>query len=178
MIVERLERADADRLVLGVPRDRAERVDVGDALAGAHRGGLARRVLRDADERLRLRDRFDRRVRVRLADALERFERDVAQHGDRLSPHVLVRVGGGERGKRCGIQQLRDGGAPNARVGVLASDLGDQLALVERQLLHERETDRGIGMLVPRLGAEPIEDRHTRSSLAERQLVSRRRGQR
>ena len=103
-----------------------------------------------------------------LAEAFEGLERDVAQHADglRLDLRVgLVTRDGGERGR---VHQLRDRRSPHARIGVLAGDLGEQIALLERDLLHEREADGGVGMLVTRLGAKPIENCHTRSSLTAR----------
>ena len=89
---------------------------------------------------------------------------------DRLRPHVLVRVVFRDRGERRRIHQLRDRGAPHARIGVLARDLGQQLALVERDLLHEGQADGGVGVFVTGLGAESIEQCHTRSSLAAASL--------
>src|SRR5262249_46604696 len=63
-------------------------------------------------------------------------------------------------GQGGGIHQLRHRGSPHAGIPVLARDLAQQLPLFERQLLNEREADRGVGVLVPRLRAKPIEDCH------------------
>ena len=102
-------------------------------------------------------ERVDRRDAFRFADALERLERDVAQHRRRLRPHALVRVVSRDRGQRRRIHQLGDRRAAHARVLVLARDLGEQLALVDRNLLDERQADRGVRVLVPGLRAETIE---------------------
>ena len=168
MILQRVKRHTADALVLGVAGNRSERVAVADADPRQRRprGRLARRVLGDADDGFRVLDRGDRRQALGLADPLERFERDIAQHGQRLRPHLLVGVGLRDRGERRRIHQLRDRGAPHPGIGVLARDLVQQLALVERQLLHELQPDRGVGILVTGVSAESIKQCHMRSSLA------------
>src|SRR5262249_57608818 len=79
--------------------------------------------------------------------------------------HLGVGFLAGEVGERQGIHQLPNRRSPHARVGVLARDLGQQIALLERNLLDEREPNGGVGMFVTRLGAKPIENCHTGSSL-------------
>ena len=165
VVLQRLERRAPHGLVLGMPRNRPEHVAVGHAGQRAQRRRFARRALRDDDERLGVDERVDGGEALRLAGAFERFERDVAQHGDRLRPHAFIRIVARHGGQRRRIHQLRDGGAAHARIGVLARDLGQQLPLVERNLLNEGQAHGGVGVFVTGLGAESIEQCHIRSSL-------------
>ena len=68
----------------------------------------------------------------------------------------------GERGR---IHQLGDRRAADPRVGIVARDLREQFALLERNLLDEAQADRGVDVLLTGLGAETIEQCHRRSSL-------------
>ena len=140
-------------------------MDIGDARQRGSRRRLARRILGHADQRLRVLDRRNRGEAVALAQPFERFERDVAQHGQRLRAHVLVAIGPGQRGERDRIHQLGHRRAPHPRIGVVASHLVQQIALVERNLLHELQPDRGVGILVTGVSAESIKQCHMRSSL-------------
>ncbi len=174
VILHALERGVPHVFLRRVPRDRAERVAVGDARQRGERGRLARGVLRDADERLRILDRRHGGVAVALAQPLEGLERDVAQHRHGLRAHLLVAVGPGHGGERDRVHQLGDGGAPDAGIGVFARHFAEQIALVHRDLLHELQANRGVGVLVTGVGTESIKQCHVRSSLtalSARQLV-------
>ena len=173
MILKPVVGGDAHRLVRRMARDRSERVLIAHAPQRPQRGRLARGVLGDAGERLAVRERIDRGAALRLAQPFERLERDVAQHVGGLRPDMFVRIVARDRCQGGRVHQLRHRGAPDAGVGVLAGDLGQQFALLERDLLHKGEADGGVGVLVPGLCAESIEQCHGALQPDARQLVTR-----
>ncbi len=160
MILHAVERRRAQRLERPVARNRPERPHVADARQRRPRHPLARRALGDDRQRFRVAERgqrLDGREALGLADALERLERDVAQHVDRLASHGFVAVVARDARQRRRIHQLRRRRAPHARLLVLARHHRELLALVDRQLGDKRQPHRGIGMLVTRLRFESVE---------------------
>ena len=165
VVVESLERRSSDRLVFRVPGDRPERVAVRHAFKRSKCGLFARSVLGDAAERLRIVDRRHACQAVARVQPFERFKRDITQHRERLCSHVLVGVGPGDAGERGRVHQFGDGGAPHTSVAVFACHFEQQIALVERELLHELQTGGRVRILVAGMSAESIKQCHTRSSL-------------
>jgi hypothetical protein len=155
-----LERRPADRLAGGVTRDRAERVRVARARQRAQRDDLAARGLGHLRQHPRIGDGIDGVEAVGLRRALERLERQVAQHLEGRAAHALVGIVAGDGAERRRLHQLGDGGAPYARILVLARDRGNRLAVVERQFGDKRQADGRVRMLVTGLGAESVEQRH------------------
>src|SRR4029077_8712884 len=118
--------------------------------------------------------RRDRRQAFGLPNAFESFDRDVAEHAGRLLAHGFVRVRLCHAGERGRIHQFGDRRTADPCVGILASDFGEQIALVERNLLDKAQSDGGVDVLLTGLGAESIEQCHSRSSLTRAgQLVTR-----
>ncbi len=87
----------------------------------------------------------------------------------RLGANMLVRIRLRHACERRRVHQLGDRRAPDARIGILSRHLQQQIAFVERKLLHELQARRGVGVLVTGMGAESIEQCHTRSSLTSLQ---------
>ena len=160
LILECVEGRPPHGFVVAVPRDRTEGMALGHPRHRALRARFARCALRDAHQRLHVSQRVDRGQALRFADAFERLERDVAEHANRLHPHALVDIVACDRGQHGRIHQLAHGRAPHTRIGILAGDFDQQIALVERSLLHEGEPNGGVGMLVTRLSAESIKQCH------------------
>ena len=73
-------------------RDRPEAVGVRDPRQRSKRHDLAARRLRDLRERAEIGQRIDRLEAVVFADALERLQRDVAQHAHRFGADGFVAV--------------------------------------------------------------------------------------
>ncbi len=166
-ILQLLERIAPDRLERRVPRDRPERVRIGDALQREPRDRFPGRALGDRGQCPQIVHRLDGRDAFRFAGPLEGFQRDVAQHRRRLRADALVRVAARRRGEQRRIHQLGDGRAPHARILIVARKGRQRLALVHRKLLDEGQTHCGIGIGVAGRRAESIEQCHEqRSSLA------------
>ncbi len=145
-----LERRAADGLARRVPRDRAERVRVARARQRAQRDDLAAGGL--GDLRQHARHRAIASTASRLSDsrrALERLERQVAQHARGPPPRTLSSASSRAMPpSAAGVHQLADGGAADTRVLVLARHRGNRLAVVERNLGDVRQSDGRIRMLV------------------------------
>ena len=151
-----------------MPRHRAERVGVGHGGERTPCGRVARSALGHRRQRLRVgqRDqRVDGRQTLRLAEALEYLERDVAQHRQRVRADAVVGIVPGDAGQRRRGHQFSHRRTPHARIRIAARNLGEQIPLVERKLLDEGEADGGVGVFVAGLRAESIQQCHTRSSL-------------
>ena len=163
-IVHARQRVATDRFVGRMARDRAEHVNVADPAEGAPGRRLDRRGLRNRGQRLDVRKRaksLDGGLALRLACALKRFEREVAQHPHRVCPHRFIAVAPGDVGERCRVHQFRHRCPTHPHVDVLARDLRQQLAIINGNFLNERQTNRRIGMLLSRLGTESVEQSHT-----------------
>ena len=118
--------------------------------------------------------RRDRREALRLSDAFEPFERDVAEHAGRLLAHRFVRVDFATLASAAGSISLATAARRTRVSGSSRGDLRQQFALLERNLLDEAQADRGVDVLLTGLGAESIEQCHRRSSLTRAgQLVTR-----
>src|SRR5581483_1938740 len=159
VILQRVERRAPHRLLIRVLRNRPQHARIAlvdDARQRADRGRFARRALRDGGEGADVADRVDRRQALGFANPLERLERDVAQHRGGVGAHALVRVAGRNRRQRGRVEQFRDRRAADAGIGILARDLGEQRVLGQRNLLHERQANRWILVVLPRLCAKPI----------------------
>ena len=162
-ILHALERSLPHRLVLRMPRDRSEHVHVGDSRQRAPGRRFAGRSLRNRCEGFRIGQRrqlVERGEALALAHPFERFEREVAQHRNRVHPHPFVGIVARDAGKRRWIHQLCDRRSPHPRIAIVARDFRQQRALVERDFLDEGEPDGRVRMLLSRLDAESIEQSH------------------
>ena len=140
-----------------MPRNRPEHPHVLDAGQRRARHRLARCVLRDKGERLRVAEHLDSRQRLALAETLEGFERDVAQHFQRLIADRFVAIGARRFGQGRRIHQLRHRRPPDPRVLIVARDRRQLFSIVDRDLLDKRQPHGRIRMLVPRLRFESVE---------------------
>ena len=144
-ILERRERRQPDRLELGVPGDRSERMRVADAAKRAQGDFLAERRLRDAASILTS-DSASTAARLSVFGTGPRTRR-ARYPAASSAPSSRTLSSGSERGhRRQGgrIHQLGDRRPPHPGVRVLAGDLGEQVALVDRDLLdvgqpHDRD---------------------------------------
>ena len=159
-ILDRRERRQPDRLERRVPGDGSQRMHVADAAEGAQGDFLAERRFRDRRQHSDVRQRFDRREALGFGQALERIERNIPQHRQRRVPNALISVRAGHRRQRGRIHQLPDRRPPDSGVRVFARDLRKQFALIYRDLLYVSQPDRGIGVLLGRLGAKSIQQSH------------------
>ena len=148
---------------------RARRFDPRERAAGDR---IAQRRLGDLGERALVGQRLDGGEASVFVDALERIERDVAQHRQRRVADRRVGVIARDGGQRLGIEQLADGRLPDARVAVLARRGHDLVAFGQRQLGEIREADGRVGVPL-RLRAEAIEKRHEMPSCVNRAATSR-----
>ena len=153
------------RLVFGVTGDRSEHVAVGDARQRARGRRRARRGLRHHRQRLRVGQRRQaprpppgsrprRCLRTPRARCRAAWRSPARARASSASDFRHA----GERGR---IHQLGDRRAAHPRVGILPRDLGEQIALLERNLLDEGQADGGVGVLLTGLGAESIEQCHS-----------------
>jgi hypothetical protein len=164
MIAKRGEGRETDWLELRLPGDRSERVRFGDAPEGAYGDFLAQCRFRDRREQPRVGQRLDCGKTVALRDPFEGIEGDIAEHRERGCADAVVRVCLGDGSQRGRIHQLGDGGAANPRIGILAGDMREQIAVVNRNLLDISQTDHGIDMLEWWLCAESVQQGHTTCS--------------
>ena len=158
-ILQRRQRGEPDRLEPGVPGDRSERA-LANAAEGAQRHFLAKRRLRHRREHPRVRERLDRGEAFRFGDAFERVEGDIPQHRQRLVPDIRIGIGFCHRRQRGRIHQLGHSRASHPSIHIVPGNLGEQVALVDRDFLYVGQADDGIGMLLGRLCAESIEQGH------------------
>ena len=142
--------------VLGFPDHRGQGLRVGeDADGGFPRrregGGFCH-----GREVLRLPQPAERRPRRCLVVLVHR---DVREPAFRLVPHARVRVGGGDLRQHGRVRQLLHRSPAHARVGVLASEGEEDLALGGGQAENGVRADGGVGMLPLGLAAEPFDER-------------------
>ena len=166
-ILEPLERGQPHRFVRRVPGDRSQRARIGDARDCAGRDRFLRGRFRNHREGLRVDNRVHGGQALRLSHAFERLECNVAEHRVRLGPDPFLHVVARDFRKRPRVHELGCRRAPHARVLVAARDFGEQLVLVDRDFLYEREPDGGIGVFLTRLRAEAVEQRHSQLRIAD-----------
>ncbi len=138
------ERLAPHRFDDAVARDRAEQVGVFDSRQRANRDGFAGGALGNLAEDARIGDRFHRLEALGFAGVFERLERQIPEHGGGLGADAVVAIVAGNRGELGGHHQLGDGGFPHTRILVFTRDRGNGRAIVQRQLVDEREPHRGV----------------------------------
>jgi hypothetical protein len=141
-------------------RHRSQQMRIAQPLDRAQGDAVAHGGLRQVRQGPRIHDEIDRFEAFGFAQLLERLERDIAKHRQRLGAHLIVAVVARDRRQRCRRHQLRHRRLAHARIVIAAGDRRDGVALGERQLLDKGEADGRIGMFVAGLGAEPVEQRH------------------
>jgi hypothetical protein len=157
---ERRERRQPDRLERGVPGDGSERMHVADAAQGAQGDLLAERRLRYGGQHSDVRKDLDRCEALGFGEALERIERDIPQHRQRRLPDALIGVRARHGRQHGRIHQLGNRRPSHPGLRVLAGDLREQIALIDRDLLDVGQPHGGIGVLLRRLRAESIQQGH------------------
>ena len=110
------------------------------------------------------------RPRARLSavgDAFKDVERDIAQHRQRRVANVRRSGSASATSRQCGrIHQLGDRRPAHSSVRIVARNLGEQVALVDRDFLYVGQPDDGVGMLLRRLCAKSSSRVITRSGLS------------
>ena len=147
-----IERRLTNRLELGLPRDRRQHARVGHLLRAA-RSPAGRRTRaatssQSAPAILRVVEHVDGGQAVRFVDALERIERDVAQHRQRVVAHAASASSRAMAASAGGSISLATAARRTRDVVVFACRGDDQIALGERQLRDIGQPNRRIGMLL------------------------------
>ena len=87
---------------------------------------------------------------VRRSGHIVCFRGQSREASNGFAAHLLVRIGARDVGEHVGVIEARHRRAAHARVGVLARERAERVALLRADLIHRCRTHGGIGVLPAR----------------------------